>query len=73
MRAARIFFTDVKSLFPSSLELIVSCPAVQSGGDMGQLYGAALLPFGAICVLLLLLRESGASSMRSTLAVDTSR
>ncbi|KAF0043515.1 hypothetical protein F2P81_004852, partial [Scophthalmus maximus] len=40
-------------------------------GDMGQLYGATLLPFGAICVVLLW--ESGASSVRTTLARDTSR
>lgn len=40
-------------------------------GDMGQLYGATLLPFGAICVVFLW--ESGASSIRTTLAVDTSR
>ncbi|XP_063738330.1 collagen and calcium-binding EGF domain-containing protein 1-like [Eleginops maclovinus] len=38
---------------------------------MGQLYGATLLPFGAICVVFLW--ESGASSIRATLAVDTSR
>ncbi len=40
-------------------------------GDMGQLYGATLLPFGALCVVFLW--ESGASSIRTTLAVDTSR
>ncbi|KAF3832127.1 hypothetical protein F7725_025792, partial [Dissostichus mawsoni] len=33
---------------------------------MGQLYGATLLPFGAICVVFLW--ESGASSIRATLA-----
>ncbi|XP_062418053.1 collagen and calcium-binding EGF domain-containing protein 1-like isoform X2 [Pungitius pungitius] len=38
---------------------------------MGQLYGATLLPFGAICVAFLW--ESGASSIRATLAVDASR
>ncbi|KAI3377006.1 hypothetical protein L3Q82_000231 [Scortum barcoo] len=38
---------------------------------MGQLYGATLLPFGALCVVFLW--ESGASSIRTTLAVDTSR
>ncbi|KAM4593836.1 collagen and calcium-binding EGF domain-containing protein 1-like [Odontesthes bonariensis] len=38
---------------------------------MGQLNGASLLPFGAICVVFMW--ESGASSIRMTLAVDTSR
>ncbi|XP_072236253.1 collagen and calcium-binding EGF domain-containing protein 1-like [Leuresthes tenuis] len=38
---------------------------------MGQLNGAGLLPFGAICVVFMW--ESGASSIRMTLAVDTSR
>ncbi|XP_065808499.1 collagen and calcium-binding EGF domain-containing protein 1-like [Labrus bergylta] len=38
---------------------------------MGQLYGATLLPFGAICVVFLW--ESCASSIRTTDAVDTSR
>ncbi|XP_053172705.1 collagen and calcium-binding EGF domain-containing protein 1-like [Scomber japonicus] len=38
---------------------------------MGQLYGATLLPFGALCVVFLW--ESSASSIRATLGVDTSR
>ncbi|KAM9766088.1 collagen and calcium-binding EGF domain-containing protein 1-like [Menidia menidia] len=38
---------------------------------MGQLNGAGLLPFGAICVVFLW--DSSASSIRTTLAVDTSR
>lgn len=40
-------------------------------GDMDQLYGATLLPFGALC--LVFLWESAASSIRTTLSVDTSR
>ncbi|XP_061562965.1 collagen and calcium-binding EGF domain-containing protein 1-like [Cololabis saira] len=38
---------------------------------MAQLHGATLLPFGAMCVVFLW--ESGASSIRTTLEVDTSR
>ncbi|XP_017284159.1 collagen and calcium-binding EGF domain-containing protein 1-like [Kryptolebias marmoratus] len=38
---------------------------------MGQLNGATFLPFGAICVVFLW--ESGASSIRTTVEVDTSR
>ncbi|MED6235161.1 hypothetical protein ATANTOWER_018068 [Ataeniobius toweri] len=39
--------------------------------DMGQINGATLLPFGAICAVFLW--ESGASSIRTTISVDTSR
>ncbi|MEQ2243336.1 hypothetical protein ILYODFUR_006069 [Ilyodon furcidens] len=38
---------------------------------MGQINGATLLPFGAICAVFLW--ESGASSIRTTISVDTSR
>ncbi|KAM8876216.1 collagen and calcium-binding EGF domain-containing protein 1-like [Synchiropus picturatus] len=38
---------------------------------MGQLFGSSLLPFGAIFAVFLW--ESGASSIRTTLGVDTSR
>ncbi|KAM4602645.1 collagen and calcium-binding EGF domain-containing protein 1-like [Polymixia lowei] len=41
-----------------------------SARDMGQLYGATLFPFGAICVVFLW--ESGASSIRTSFGVDTS-
>uniref|UniRef100_A0A3Q2QMU2 Collagen and calcium-binding EGF domain-containing protein 1-like n=1 Tax=Fundulus heteroclitus TaxID=8078 RepID=A0A3Q2QMU2_FUNHE len=39
--------------------------------DMAQINGATLLPFGAICAVFLW--ESGASSIRTTISVDTSR